>query len=49
MALNAQNNCAETYKWQKCIILLDKPLTVSQYNATEMTAGKDHFFPGCLT
>lgn len=47
MALNAQNNkiIVRKYMWQKLMVVLDKPLPVSQYNPIEMTAGNQ----GCLT
>lgn len=37
--------CEEIYKQQKLNIVLNRPLTLSQYNTIEMTAEKDHSLP----
>lgn len=37
--------CEEIYKQQKLNIVLDKLLTLSQYNTTEVTAEKDRSLP----
>ena len=37
--------CEEIYKQQKLNLVLNRLLTLSQYNTIEMTAEKDHSLP----